>query len=175
MHGQLEDGLKVLQRAARWLILLSALLLPLHAVAQDSFGDAQDLAARSRAAQYFLGDADAIFITVNVWGKVGRPGQYNIPSGTDLLTLLSAAGGPTERSRLDSVRIVRMVNQREEIIEVDVKRYIKTGDLSLIPEMKPGDTVIVAGSVLNVVAFVVDLAAKVGILLNAIVLMQRLD
>lgn len=159
---------------ARWLILFSALLLPLHVFAQDVEGDAAAASSQGRAAQYFLGDENAIFITVNVWGKVGRPGQYNIPSGTDLLTLLSAAGGPTDRSRLDSVRIVRMVNQREEILEVDVKRYLKTGDLSLIPDMEPGDTVIVAGSALNVVAFVVDMAAKIGILLNAIVLSQRL-
>jgi len=164
--------LKLLTAVARWLILFSALLLPLHAVAQDGFGGLES--GQSRAAQYFLGDENAIFITVNVWGKVGRPGQYNVPSGTDLLTLLSAAGGPTDRSRLDSVRIVRMVNQREEILDIDVKRYLKTGDLSLIPEMRPGDTVIVAGSALNVVAFVVDMAAKLGILLNAVVLMQRL-
>lgn len=166
--------MQTLHRVARWLVLFSALLLPLHAVAQDTQAGEFSPSSQNRAAQYFLGDENAIFITVNVWGKVGRPGQYNVPSGTDLLTLLSAAGGPTDRSRLDSVRIVRMVNQREEILDIDVKRYLKTGDLSLIPEMKPGDTVIVAGSALNVVAFVVDMAAKVGILLNAIVLMQRL-
>lgn len=170
-------GLGILAPLARVLILISVLLLPLHAYAQASTTDSPDGSAveGSRAAQYFLGDKNAIYITVNVWGKVNRPGQYNIPSGTNLLTLISAAGGPSSYSRLDNVRIVRLVNQREEILEVDVRRYLNTGDISLIPEIKPGDTVVVTGSAYNWISNVVDVAAKVGILLNAIVLMQRLD
>lgn len=159
----------------RHLLLLCALLLPFHAFAQELPGPGPAESEGGRAAQYFLGDRNAIYITVNVWGKVHKPGQYNVPSGTSLLTLLSAAGGPTSYSRLDNVRVVRMVNQREEILEVDVRRYLKTGDISLIPEIKPGDTVVVSGSAYNWVASAVDVVAKVGILLNAVVLMQRLD
>jgi hypothetical protein len=166
-----------LGKLARILILFSALLLPLHAIAQDLNAlRADDAGAEGgRAAQYFLGDKNAIYITVNVWGKVNKPGQYNVPSGTNLLTLLSAAGGPGSYSRLDNVRIVRLVNQREEILEIDVRRYLNTGDISLIPELKPGDTVVVSGSAYNWIANAVDVVAKVGILLNAVVLMQRLD
>ncbi|MDP2360068.1 MAG: SLBB domain-containing protein [bacterium] len=166
-----------LMRLARALILLSALLLPVHGVAQDvGTSPVPDPVAESgRAAQYFLGDRNAIYITINVWGKVNKPGQYNIPSGTNLLTLLSAAGGPSSYSRLDNVRIVRLANQREEILEIDVRRYLKTGDFSLIPELKPGDTVVVSGSSYNWISNAVDVIAKVGILLNAVVLMQRLD
>lgn len=159
----------------RFLLLMCALLLPVHAFAQVLPGEGDPAGEGSRAAQYFLGDRNAIYITVNVWGKVHKPGQYNVPSGTSLLTLLSAAGGPTSFSRLDNVRVVRLVNQREEILEVDVRRYLKTGDISLIPEIKPGDTVVVSGSAYNWVASAVDVVAKVGILLNAVVLMQRLD
>jgi polysaccharide biosynthesis/export protein len=167
--------LGILAQLARVLILISALLLPLHAYAQDSATDGPSgmAADGNRAAQYFLGDKNAIYITVNVWGKVNRPGQYNIPSGTNLLTLLSAAGGPSSYSRLDNVRVVRLVNQREEILEVDVRRYLNTGDISLIPEIKPGDTVVVTGSAYNWISNVVDVVAKVGILLNAMVLLQR--
>jgi hypothetical protein len=155
------------------LILISAFLIPINIVAAETAGQ-YGYGSDPRAAQYFLGDRDGIFITINVWGKVHKPGQYNVPSGTDLLTLISAAGGPNDRSRLDNIRIVRLANQRQEIIEVDVREYLKTGNSSLIPEMKPGDTVIVSGSAYNVIAYVVDVMAKVGILLNAIVLMQRL-
>jgi hypothetical protein len=161
---------------ARVLLLVSALLLPLHAFAQEAGAVPLDAGVEgSRAAQYFLGDRNAIYITVNVWGKVNRPGQYNVPSGTNLLTLLSASGGPSSYSRLDNVRIVRLVNQREEILEIDVRRYLNTGDISLIPEIKPGDTVVVSGSAYNWISNTVDVIAKVGILLNAVVLMQRLN
>jgi polysaccharide export outer membrane protein len=159
----------------RLLFMICALLLPVHSFAQALPAEGDPGSEGGRAAQYFLGDRNAIYITVNVWGKVHKPGQYNVPSGTSLLTLLSAAGGPTSYSRLDNVRVVRLINQREEILEVDVRRYLKTGDISLIPEIKPGDTVVVSGSAYNWVASAVDVVAKVGILLNAVVLMQRLD
>ena len=161
------------RRFAHTLILISALLIPINVFAVELGSDFIP-GSDPRAAQYFLGDRDGIFITINVWGKVSKPGQYNVPSGTDLLTLLSAAGGPNDRSRLDNVRIVRMANQRQEIIEVDIREYLKTGNIGLIPDMMPGDTVVVSGSAYNVIAYVVDIMAKVGILLNAIVLMQRL-
>jgi polysaccharide biosynthesis/export protein len=166
--------LKIIHRIAHWILLMTACLMPLQVAAQP-IADAITSDSSGRAAEYFLGDENGIYITVNVWGKVRKPGQYNIPSGTDLLTLISAAGGPTERSRLDNVRIVRLVNQREEILEIDVRRYLKTGDRSLIPEIRPGDTILVSGSAYNVLANVVDLVAKLGIMLNAVVLMQRLD
>lgn len=156
----------------RWLLLFSAILLPLHVVAQEM--NVVDSYTGNRAAEYFLGDENAIYIAVNVWGKVRRPGQYNVPSGTNLLTLISAAGGPASYSRLDNVRIVRMVNQREEIIIIDVREYLEAGDFSLIPEIKPGDTVVVSGSAYNWFSNVVDVVAKLGILLNAFVLMDRL-
>lgn len=160
-------------RFGRWMLLICALLLPIHAYAQESA--MAEAFSRNRAAEYFLGDENAIYIAVNVWGKVTRPGQYNVPSGTNLLTLLSAAGGPASHSRLDNVRIVRMVNQREEILEIDIKQYLETGDISLIPEIKPGDTVVVSGSAYSWFAAAVDVAAKLGILLNAFVLMNRLN
>ncbi len=166
--------MKAVHRVARWIILFTACLLPLQLLAQP-LGDAVSAEAPGRAAEYFLGDKNAIFITVNVWGKVRKPGQYNIPSGTDLLTLISAAGGPSERSRLDNVRVVRLVNQREEILEVDVRRYLKTGDRSLIPEIEPGDTILVSGSAYNVLANAVDLVSKLGIMLNAVYLMKRVN
>lgn len=174
MSMMAEGALGHLAAIARALILFSALLLPLHAFAQSAGAALEVDSGGNRAAEYFLGDRNAIFITVNVWGKVTKPGQYNVPSGTSLLTLLSAAGGPSSYARLDNVRVVRLVNQREEILEIDVRRYLNTGDISLIPEIKPGDTVVVSGSTYNWVSNAVDVIAKVGILLNAIVLMQRL-
>lgn len=156
---------------ARFLMLFAALMLPLQLAAQDL----QVSPAQDRAAQFYLGERNAIHITVNVWGQVRLPGQYHIPSGTDLLTLVSAAGGPTENSRLDNVRIVRRYNQREEIIEVDVRRYIKTGDVSLIPELNPGDTILVSGSVFNLLTKVVNLVGQAAVFLNAIYLYQRIN
>ena len=110
--------------------------------------------------QYYLWQANELLIRVNVWGKVNRPGQYYVPAATDLITLLSAAGGPIPRSRLGDVRIIRTSPDSEnEVILVDVKKFMKTGDKRLIPELKPEDTVVVHGSTWQ---FVGDLTQLVG-------------
>jgi protein involved in polysaccharide export with SLBB domain len=85
-------------------------------------------------------------INTYIWGQVRNPGLYKIPDNTDLLTLLSSAGGPTENAKLSRIKIVRPTLEGERIIYVDLMNYMKTGDMSLITVMKPGDTVFVAGT-----------------------------
>ncbi|MCD6118059.1 SLBB domain-containing protein [bacterium] len=100
-----------------------------------------------RAARYYLGTENELLIPVNVWGFVKSPGQYMVPNNTDLLSLLSYAGGPLETAKINKIVIVRSYNNMERtIIPVNVKKYLKTGDERLIPVMKPGDTVIVKGT-----------------------------
>jgi len=100
-----------------------------------------------RAARYYLGTEDELLIPINVWGFVKSPGQYMVPNNTDLLSLLSYAGGPLETAKINKIVIVRSYNNMERtIITVNVKKYLKSGDERLIPMMKPGDTVIVKGT-----------------------------
>jgi hypothetical protein len=51
-------------------------------------------------------------ITVQVFGSVARPGIYYVPEDTDLLRLLTLAGGVLNSSELDEV-IVRKVDGKE--------------------------------------------------------------
>jgi hypothetical protein len=143
-----------------------ALLMPFVAMAQDQPQQGQVPATPNivrkvgEGNQYYLGQANELLIRVNVWGKVNRPGQYYVPAATDLITLLSAAGGPIPRSRLSDVRIIRTSPGSEnEVIIVDVKKFMRTGDKRLIPELKPEDTVVVHGSTWQ---FIGDLTQLVG-------------
>lgn len=120
----------------------------------------------SRAAQYYIGDEGELLIKVNVWGRVRQPGQYFVPSNTDLITLISVAGGPAEKSRLDNVRIVRNTASGSEIIIVNIKKYIKTGDQRLIPLLEPEDTVIMSGSIWYVLSNVVTVVAQLAVVAN---------
>jgi polysaccharide biosynthesis/export protein len=100
-----------------------------------------------RAAQYYLGSSDELLIPVNIWGFVMKPGQYMVPDNTDLVALLSFAGGPTEEARLTHIRIIRSDPKLGNVVyKIDVKRYIETADERLIPNLRPGDTVIVSGT-----------------------------
>jgi hypothetical protein len=118
--------------------------------------------------QYYLGQANELLIRVNVWGRVQKPGQYYVPATTDLITLISAAGGPMERSRLSDVRVVRGSKGSEnDVIIVNIRKYLKTGDKRLIPDLKPEDTVIVSGTVWQLVADVVGVVGGLALIATA--------
>ncbi len=85
---------------------------------------------------------DMLTIDVNVWGEVSRPGRYTVPDYTDLLSLLSFAGEPTDDAKLDKIKIIRTLDGREEVIHIDLKRFLATADANLIPPLLPEDTII---------------------------------
>ncbi len=121
--------------------------------------------AGAGASQYVLGNSDEVLMPVNVWGFVGKPGQYMVPYKTDLVSLLSYAGGPLEEAKIKSIRVVRSGKSGEEgqVIEVNVKEFIEKGSSELIPVLEPGDTIVVSGTTFNFVRnslqFVVQVAA----------------
>ena len=120
----------------------------------------------NRAAQYFLGDKDQILISINIWVYVRKPGQYLVPRHTDLISLMSFAGGPIDGAKLSEVRIIRDATRyagkngnnanakngkngkypRQSVVNVDVKRFIETGRGGLIPPLQAGDTIVIKES-----------------------------
>lgn len=98
------------------------------------------------ASRYILSStSDALLMTVKVWGEVQKPGLYDVPIGTDLVEMISSAGGPTEAAQLSKIRIIHGSSEDSEgmVTKIDVKEFLATGDNSLIPEIKPNDTIIV--------------------------------
>lgn len=110
--------------------------------------------ARPTGARYFLGKEDEILMQVNVWGFVRTPGQYMVPYDTDLISLLSYAGGPLEEAKIKGIKVIRTGGENEDpqVIDVDVKKFLKSPDPSLIPRLKPGDTVLVSGTTFHFVS-----------------------
>ena len=125
-----------------------------NAFAQES----QQSTSFNRGAQYILGDRDEILMNVNVWGYVLRPGQYLVPRHTDLITLISFAGGPREGADLGEVKIIResialtngnATNGHEKkvpILTVNMNDHIKKGKSGVLPVLRAGDTVIITES-----------------------------
>jgi len=123
-----------------------------------------------RGAQYFLGTDDQLLIKVNIWGFVAKPGQYLVPSDTDLISLISFAGGPRDGAKLSSIKLIRADKRQKKeavVLDIDVKKYIKHGEDSLIPQLLPGDTIIVSGSawyhIGNFISFITKIAALLQI------------
>ena len=125
-----------------------------------------------RPAQYILGGSDVLLINVNLWGHVQRPGIYSIPSSYGLIDLISSAGGPLGTARLSDVRIIR---SNQQVINVDVESFIKTGDSDLLPLMQPGDTIIISGSAYDVFTRFLGIVRDIAIIANAIYLISRIN
>lgn len=118
-------------------------------------------------SKYYLNEANELLIRVNIWGRVQRPGQYYVPAETDLVALMSLAGGPSARSRLSDVKVVREEDTGEQdVMTVNVRKYIKTGDKRLIPDLKPEDTIVVHGSAWQLVADVAQVVGQLAIVAN---------
>jgi len=118
--------------------------------------------------------ASKLKINTYIWGQVTHPGLYTVPDDTDLLTLLSLAGGPREDAKLTKIRIVRPTVEGERIIWIDMKKYLETGDEKMIPILQPGDTVIVSGTIFYAFSRVTDFLSKAAIALTVYSLIARL-
>lgn len=55
-------------------------------------------------------------LQVTVGGEVQQPNLYRLPPETDVAQAVALAGGPTERGRLDQVRLVR--GNRESLLDL---------------------------------------------------------
>jgi polysaccharide export outer membrane protein len=119
-------------------------------------------------------DIEKLKINTYVWGQVEKPGLYLVPDNTDLLTLISLAGGPTPDAKLSKVRIIRPTAEGEKILWINLKEYIETGDEKMIPVMQPGDTVIVSGTVYYAVSRAAEFLSKVAITLSIYNLISKL-
>ena len=122
-----------------------------------------------------LNEAGQLQMLTYIWGHIPRPGLYIVPDDTDVLTLISLAGGPTDDAKIRSIRIVRGSPDSDgEVIFVDIKQYLETGDLSLIPILKPGDTVVVSGSTFWGFRRFVQVLSNIATTLSIWILIQNL-
>ncbi len=114
-----------------------------------------------------LEGTELLKIKTYVWGQVRRPGLFIVPDDTDLLTLISSAGGPTENANMTKIRIIRQVEGEEEkVIWVNLQEYIDKGDYTLIPRLQPGDTVIVSGSAYYAFTKAVAWISQIAVILS---------
>ncbi|HEY6952540.1 MAG TPA: polysaccharide biosynthesis/export family protein, partial [Bacteroidota bacterium] len=103
---------------------------------------------RARLSEYVQGQpkitisiSSPLVQKVTVLGAVTRQDNYPVTAEVPLVEVLSTAGGTTVDSDLNHVRILRYGS--DEPIEVDVQHFIETGNVELIPKVRPGDTIYV--------------------------------
>jgi hypothetical protein len=102
------------------------------------------------AALYDLSDPTGINMEVNLWGYVSFPGRYRVPVGTNFIDILSFAGGPTDESNLEEVRILRNTgdpSKKPELIKLNYDDLLWEDKISsapkLNPVLQPGDVIVI--------------------------------
>lgn len=97
------------------------------------------------AAFYYIAKPGEVTIQVNIWGQVQKPGRFEIPNGTDLIRLLSYAGGPLQYANLSKIKIMRFTKSDNKILKEDF--IVNLEDMDKINEaniiLQPGDTIFI--------------------------------
>jgi hypothetical protein len=77
--------------------LTASIVNPLQAQSQPQ--------ENSNTSEYLLGNEQQLEMVVAIWGEVKLPGKYRVPYNTNVVELISIAGGPTQNGKLSKVQI----------------------------------------------------------------------
>jgi hypothetical protein len=144
---------------------------PALAAGGSNLGIQQELNA-APGTEYVSGNfPGAVLMPINLWGSVGKPGIHHVPTQTDLVTLLTLAGGPLQDAEMDRITIKRRSGGEEQVFKIDAEELLtKPGVRS--PALAPNDIVIVprekptiSQNTVTVVGFI---ASMVGLVLAGI-------
>ena len=109
----------------------------------------QDNGSKNTDPRYIIDpETGKLSMVIRVWGEVKNPGVTMVPSDADLVSLLSYVGGPSDRAKLDKIRIIRFndIPGEERVVYANIEAFLETGDDSYIPVIYPNDTVVVKGT-----------------------------
>lgn len=113
-----------------------------------------------------INDGDSIFIAAAgrfyITGEVLRPGEYRHEEVTTTLRAITLAGGFTERAVTDRLKVIRMENGRERIIEVgaDDGFLLRRSDIIVVSALR-AEVCYVTGEIKNAGAFHCDRGTNV--------------
>jgi polysaccharide export outer membrane protein len=107
--------------------------------------------------------------SVYVQGAVATPGRFGFEAIPGLVDVINTAGGGVPGADLARVEIVRKEGDARRVIIADVASALREGGVQALPQLKPGDTIIVRslagafGAVPGDAAAVVGEVAKPGL------------
>lgn len=85
------------------------------------------------------GDSADSRMAIKVFGEVNAPGSFTFQKSTDLVDILMRAGGVTRYAGVEQIRVI----SNNAPILFNLKKYLDTGDESLLPDLAPGTTIFV--------------------------------
>jgi hypothetical protein len=103
-----------------------------------------DAFARYASGNEFIAGQEpgTVMMRVNLWGAVKKPGIHHIPVKTDLISLMSYAGGPNDNAIMDEIIIKRNQGKKQTKITVDLEQIIH-GETQADLTLQPDDIIVV--------------------------------
>ena len=80
---------------------------------------------------------------IYILGAINSPGRYAFNERLDLMDILTAADGPKDDADMSNITVVHRSGSKEKLSSVNLIEYFDTGDESLLPNVKPGDSIYV--------------------------------
>ena len=133
------------------LILFFLFFQGLNIAQQDDYqlGLNQSYLRQNQGAYYDYSDPDGLNIKVAVWGYVKCPGRYIIPHRSDIKDLISYAGGISDDSYLDDLRIYKMLpDSSQQLLQFNYEDLWWNEELQKslpLYKIEAGDVLVVPG------------------------------
>lgn len=146
-------------------VLAALMVCPGQVSAQIESNIGGSKSGSSSAAYYYISKPGEITMPINLWGHVRNPGRYEVPISTDIVQLVSYAGGPLAEANLGSVKIARVVRGVDAMRTVEFD--VNLDHLDKLDEkarrLEPGDTIFIEA---NAVTFreVFDIATTTALI-----------
>ena len=115
-----------------------------------------------------------LMIIVHVWGEVHNPGRFVVRDGTNLLDIISEAGGPTRYASLKKVYVAHKRDENPHIETIDIRTYTERENIP-IPVVLPGDVVLVKRSTWGFLLDIGQLTGQMTVILNTIWLVLNIS
>ncbi|WP_422824146.1 SLBB domain-containing protein [Vibrio harveyi] len=79
--------------------------------------------------------------SIYVFGQINAPGRYRFTTEMHFLDILSAADGPTKDADIHNIRVTHRGLGYAKVSKLNLSLYFETGDESILPDVRPGDTI----------------------------------
>jgi len=117
-------------------------------------------------SNYSIAKPGELTMQINVWGMVKNPGRYEVSIATDLVQLVSYAGGPSEDAKLDEVKITRFIKTESGVSRaqflVNLEDLYRVNESSLV--LQPGDTIFLDRTNWSAIRDVLSIVTTVAVL-----------
>ena len=79
--------------------------------------------------------------SIYLFGEVNAAGRYAFDESMGFLDILSAADGPSTNADIHNIRIMHRDGNKPRVSRLNLAMYFETGDETLLPDVKPGDSI----------------------------------